>query len=280
MSLSKPLDTASTQTPTPHPTTRSGARRILLWDLPLRVFHWSLLAAVTTAIVSGKIGGDLMGIHAKAGLAIVGLVAFRLVWGLVGSTHSRFSHFLPTPARILAYVQGRWQGVGHNPLGALSVFGLLGVLAVQAGMGLFTNDDIAFLGPLASLVSESWQQKLTGYHHQLANLLFVLIGLHVLAIVFYARAKKDNLVKPMVTGWKETPLGESTRGGGPVVFGVSVALAALAVFAANGVFLSPDTPAAKDPAPDTSVTAKTADAAEPASAAASAGASQTTAPAW
>jgi len=275
MSLSQPHNAASAQTPEQRPADVQGTRRIRLWDLPLRLFHWSLLAAVTTAIVSGKIGGDLMGIHAKAGLAIVGLVVFRLVWGLVGSTHSRFSHFMPTPRSVFAYLQGRWKGVGHNPLGALSVFGLLGVLAVQAGFGLFTNDDIAFLGPLASLVSESWQQKLTGYHHQLANVLFVLIGLHVLAIGYYGHAKKDNLVKPMVTGWKDTPHGESTQGGGPVAFLLAAGLAALAVLAANGVFL----PAEGSVSPASSSDKAPTDA-EPTPASPSASAGSQAAPSW
>ncbi|WP_085316602.1 cytochrome b/b6 domain-containing protein [Derxia lacustris] len=215
--------------------------RVQVWDLPLRVFHWSLVLAVAVALVTGELGGSLMEIHAKAGLTIVGLVAFRLTWGLVGSTHARFLRFAPTPARLRAYLQGRWHGVGHNPLGAFSVFALLGLLAVQATTGLFGNDDITFTGPLFELVEESFAGKLTTLHKQLANLLIGLVVLHLAAIVFYARVKRRNLVKPMVTGWTEVrasaaeaePLPDR-RGGGPLAFVLALAVALGAVWVANG----------------------------------------------
>jgi cytochrome b len=177
--------------------------RVQVWDLPVRIFHWSLVAAVSTAIISGEIGGDLMPLHGKAGLAIVGLVTFRLVWGVVGTTHARFLSFLPTPSRVMAHLRGRWQGHGHNPLGALSVLALLGLLALQAGTGLFANDEIAFTGPLSPLVNEALALRLTGWHQLLANLLLGLIALHVVAIFFYQRIKKHKLIEPMVTGWKD-----------------------------------------------------------------------------
>jgi len=176
---------------------------IQLWDLPTRLFHWLLVAAVCTAIASGLVGGNWMEVHGKAGLAICGLLVFRLVWGFIGNHHARFSSFVPTPARLLAYLKGNWQGIGHNPLGALSVLTLLGLLSLQVGTGLLSNDEISFTGPLASLVSESLSLRLTGLHHLLANVLFVLLGLHVLAILFHTLIKKDNLVKPMLFGRKQ-----------------------------------------------------------------------------
>lgn len=197
-----PHDNAS-QPAAPVPAQALETIRIRLWDLPVRIFHWSLLAAVGTAIVTGQLGGDWMGVHGKAGLAIVALVAFRLAWGFLGSTYARFATFVPTPGQLRAYLQGRWRGAGHNPLGALSVLALLGLLALQAGTGLFTNDDIAFTGPLAELVSETLSHQLTNWHHQLATALYALLVLHVVAIVFHERVKKDKLVKPMVTGWKD-----------------------------------------------------------------------------
>lgn len=210
--------------------------RIKLWDLPTRLFHWSLVLAVSVAVVTGELGGDWMDIHGKAGLTIVGLVTFRVVWGFIGSTHARFLSFLPTPGKVLAYLKGRWQGVGHNPLGALSVFALLGLLAVQAGTGLFTNDDIAFTGPLNVLVDEALAGRLTGWHRQLANVLLGLLALHIVAIFFYVRFKKDKLIKPMVTGWKEVPQGasKSATRGGPVALVVALAAAAGAVYVASG----------------------------------------------
>jgi cytochrome b len=181
--------------------------RIAVWDLPTRVFHWSLVLAVTVAIVTGLIGGDWMRVHGNAGIAIVGLLGFRLVWGIAGAAHARFAGFAPTPARLRAYLGGRWQGHGHNPLGALSVFALLSLLAVQTGTGLVGNDEIAFQGPLAQLVDETRSLQLTGLHQQLAYVLMGFIGLHVLAIVAYLIVRKTDLVRPMVTGWK--PAGDA-----------------------------------------------------------------------
>lgn len=223
--------------PAPQRPASAARVRIRLWDLPTRLFHWSLVAAVLVAVVTGQIGGDWMRVHGRAGLAIVGLVVFRLIWGFVGATHARFASFAPTPRKIGAYLKGRWQGVGHNPLGALSVLVLLGLLALQSGSGLFSNDDISFSGPLAALVSDALSSRLTALHHRLADVLLILIGLHVLAILFYAWFKKDNLVKPMVTGYKEVESGESTRKGGWMAFAIAVVAALAAVYLASGASL-------------------------------------------
>lgn len=211
-------------------------RRILVWDLPVRVFHWSLVAAVTVAVVSGEIGGDWMALHGKAGLAILGLVAFRLAWGVAGSRHARFVNFVPTIASLRAYVGGRWKGHGHNPLGALSVFALLGLLAAQACTGLFGTDEISFNGPLFALVEESLANRLTGLHQQLAYVLLAVLALHIVAILAYLFIKKDNLVKPMVTGWKEVAAdaGASATNGGWRALTLSIAFAVAVVAYASG----------------------------------------------
>ena len=99
---------------------------IRLWDLPTRLFHWLLAALVTAAFVTGLTGGNAMVWHGRLGLLILGLLTFRLVWGLVGSTYARFVQFVPGPKTMLTYLRGGWQGMGHNPLGALSVLALLG----------------------------------------------------------------------------------------------------------------------------------------------------------
>jgi cytochrome b len=238
-------------------TAAPGVTRIRLWDLPVRIFHWSLVIAVLVAFVTAKLGGDWMDWHGRAGLAIVGLVSFRIVWGVVGSTHARFLSFAPTPKRLRAYLAGRWHGIGHNPLGALSVFGLLGLLAVQAGTGLFSNDDIAFDGPLSGLVAKSRSDSLTGLHHQLSNVLLVLLGLHILAIAFYLLVKKHNLVKPMVTGWKHAQgrhaAHHEARGGSPVGLAIALLVAVAAVYAASGKLLherhAPATPPSSSATP-------------------------------
>jgi cytochrome b len=183
--------------------TNPSTTRIALWDLPVRIFHWSFVLAVITAIVSVQIGGEWMELHEQAGIVTIGLIAFRIVWGLFGSTYARFTHFFPTPARIKAYLTGTWTGLGHNPIGAFSVFALLGLLATQAVTGLFSNDDITFEGPWSGRISKELSDSITGFHHELSEVIYIFLGLHVAAILFYRLVKKNNLVKPMITGWKD-----------------------------------------------------------------------------
>lgn len=220
--------------------------RIRLWDLPTRFFHWTLVLCVVGAIISGQVGGGLIDLHGKLGLAIVGLIVFRLAWGIVGSTYARFAQFFPTPARLKAYLRGQWQGEGHNPLGALAVLGLLGLLAVQVATGLFSNDDIAFVGPLYGLVGKDLSNRLTGIHHLASNLLIGLVVLHVAAIVFYGHARKQKLLKPMITGWKEGH-GESAKGGGLLALLAALLIASGAVYGASGAWL-PEPPPPPPPA--------------------------------
>ena len=216
----------------------AGTRRILVWDLPLRVFHWSLVAAVTAAIVTGELGGAWMPWHGRAGLLIVGLLVFRIVWGVLGSATSRFAHFAPSPARLVAYLRGRWRGVGHNPLGALSVFALLALLAAQVATGLFGNDDIAFAGPLNHLVGDASGARATGWHRLLADGLFVLLALHLGAIAFHALVKRHRLIRPMITGHLDVEadraLPRPVRGVGRFGLLAGVVLAAAVVLAIAG----------------------------------------------
>jgi cytochrome b len=225
---------------------RRPGNRVRVWDLPTRLFHWSLVALVIAAFVTGEIGGNAMIWHGRAGIAILGLVVFRLVWGFIGSTYSRFTRFVRGPGAIRAYLRGEWQGLGHNPIGALSVLGLLALVGFQATTGLVANDDIAFSGPLISLVSEELSSRLTGWHHLGKNLMMMLVALHVGAIAFYLRIKKHNLLKPMIVGWSEGK-GEDARGGGIIAFLVAIVIACVAVAAASGAFLPPP-PAVSAPA--------------------------------
>jgi len=224
-------------------------QRIRLWDLPIRLFHWLLVVAVIAAVVSGQLGGSLIDLHGKIGLAIVGLIAFRLVWGFAGSTYARFAQFFPTPAKIRGYLKGEWRGLGHNPLGGLSVFSLIFLLTVQVTSGLFANDDIAFVGPLFELIDKSLSDRLSGIHHLFSNVLIALVVLHVGAVIFHGHFKKDNLVKPMLTGWKEGATGEPARGGGIIALVVALVIAGLAVYGASGIWLPepPPPPAVETP---------------------------------
>lgn len=179
---------------------------VRIWDLPTRLFHWLLAVSVIGLIVTAKVGGDAMNWHFRLGYVVFALLLFRLMWGFVGGRWSRFASFFPTPARLGRYLRGQARPedhAGHNPLGAFSVLAMLLVLAAQVGTGLFSDDDIAFAGPLTGLVAGSTVRAASSYHKDVGQLLVIgLVVLHLLAIAFYFFAKRKNLVRPMVTGDK------------------------------------------------------------------------------
>jgi cytochrome b len=219
---------------------------ILVWDLPLRLFHWLLLLAVSGALISVQLGW--MQWHGRFGLAVLGLLTFRIVWGLVGSTHARFWNFVPGPRRLLAYLQGRHQPIGHNPLGALSVLAMLGVLLFQASSGLFATDDIAFSGPLRRAVDSSTSTLLTSWHMRMEWVIYGLIALHIAAVLFHVLIRKENLIRPMITGSKPVAeaSGESAQGGGWIAFLIALAVTGLVLWIADGALLAEPPPPPAD----------------------------------
>jgi cytochrome b len=179
--------------------------KLRVWDLPTRLFHWSLAALVLALAISGQIGA--MTWHFRFGYAVFTLLLFRVVWGLVGGHWSRFASFIYAPSTIVAYLKGQGKPaheIGHNPLGAFSVFGLLGFLSFQVASGLFADDEIANAGPLTKFISNAWVSDLTWYHKAVGKwVLLAMVLLHIAAIIFYLRAKKHNLILPMLHGDKE-----------------------------------------------------------------------------
>ncbi len=186
-------------------------RPVRVWDLPTRVFHWSLALLVITSVVTVNVGGNAMTWHFRAGYAVIALLGFRLVWGLIGGRWSRFASFIYAPGTVLRYLRGDHRAgdhfeVGHNPLGSLSVFGLLAVLLLQVSTGLFADDEIANSGPLVRFVSGDTSSLATQWHADIgAVIIYVLVGLHVAAIVFYRWRKRLDLVTPMLKGDKLLP---------------------------------------------------------------------------
>ena len=184
---------------------------IRVWDLPTRIFHWLLAAAVVGLVITANVGGNWMNWHLRLGYAVLTLLLFRLVWGFVGGHWSRFGSFLYAPSSVLAYLRGRAKPehrVGHTPLGALSVFALLLILLAQVATGLMSDDEISFFGPLVRFVSGDTVALATGYHKNVGKFIVIaLVVLHVGAIVFYKWVKKDNLARPMVLGDKQMALG-------------------------------------------------------------------------
>lgn len=185
---------------------------IRVWDLPIRLFHWLLVLCIVGSFVSVNIGGNAIQWHAYFGYSILCLLIFRIIWGLVGTTHARFISFFPTKKAILDYLSGSGPRVlGHNPVGALSVFALLFVLCVQVTTGLFVDDEIAFQGPLAKYVSSSASSFLSQIHEGNQVVILTLIAIHIAAIWFYKKFKGENLIKPMISGDKEIDPSEEAK---------------------------------------------------------------------
>lgn len=185
---------------------------IRVWDLPIRLFHWLLVLCIIGSFISVNIGGNAIQWHAYFGYSILCLLIFRIIWGFIGSTRARFVSFFPSKKAILAYLQGSSPRVlGHNPVGALSVFALLFVLCVQVTTGLFVDDEIAFQGPLAKYVSSSVSSFLSQIHEGNQVVIYTLIAIHVTAIWFYKKFKGENLIKPMISGDKEIDPSEEAK---------------------------------------------------------------------
>ncbi len=195
--------------PSADPSLPPATRPIPVWDLPIRLFHWAVVGSVVFNVYAGKTGGLWqMDWHLLVGYAVLTLILFRLAWGFVGGRHARFSGFVRGPQVIRAYLRGEWSGPGHNPLGALSVLAMLATLGLLAASGLFANDDIFTEGPLAGLVGKTWSNRLSIVHDWAGNTLFVLIGAHLAAVVYY-RLRGEDLVTPMITGVKRVADGKS-----------------------------------------------------------------------
>ena len=145
--------------------------------------------------------------HIWSGCAILTLLIFRILWGFVGSSTARFASFVRGPRAIAEHWRGKWIGIGHNPLGALSVLALLVALAVQVGLGLIAEDeDGIYTGPLAQLVSTDTSDKARDFHELWFNVILGLIALHLVAILFY-RIRGRKLTLPMITGRAEVEPG-------------------------------------------------------------------------
>ena len=221
----------------PTDATPPNTRPVRVWDLPTRLFHWLLAVAVLSLVVTGKVGGDAITWHFRLGYLVMGLLLFRIVWGLVGGHWSRFASFVRPPSTVLRYLRGQTRpdehlDVGHNPLGAGSVLAMLLLMAVQVGTGLVADDEIANQGPLNRFVSGATALSATAWHKDFGQIiLIVLVVLHVAAMVFYRLKKGKDLVRPMLSGDKLLPPGVPASADtiGTRLLAVAVAAAAAAL---------------------------------------------------
>jgi len=185
------------------------SKTVKIWDVPVRIFHWSLVTLFIAAYVTNLLGPNYFNYHLWAGYGIIVLVVFRILWGFVGTYHARFFNFVRTPVATTKYALSVLKKkdvhyLGHNPLGAVMVVALLLAILVQAVTGLFSNDEIINLGPLYGYINDELSLKLTSIHRQLFYWIAGAIFLHIAAVLFHVWFKRDNIVKAMFTGKKNT----------------------------------------------------------------------------
>lgn len=184
--------------------TSETSDQVRIWDLPTRLFHWSLAACAIALLITAKVGGDAMVWHARLGYCTAALLLFRLSWGWLGGHWSRFANFPPAPRAAWRYLRGEGgSSGGHNPLGALSVYAMLLFLVAQVASGLFSENKDDFSGPLAILVSNATVHLMTAYHQNVGQwILVALVLLHIGVVLYYLVQRKDNLIRPMLSGDK------------------------------------------------------------------------------
>ncbi|MDR3391807.1 MAG: cytochrome b/b6 domain-containing protein [Sulfuriferula sp.] len=187
----------------------STNQSIKIWDLPTRLFHWSLVICFAVSWASADLF-DAMQVHFYAGYVMLTLVLFRLAWGVLGSSTARFSQFLSGLRAVSAYSKTLFKPrpgdyIGHNPLGGWAVILMLGLLAFQAVTGLFSNDDLLASGPLAHLISGDLSDTISDIHHEAFDYLLAIAGIHIAAVLFYRFYKRSNLIITMITGYKTLP---------------------------------------------------------------------------
>lgn len=175
--------------------------RIRIWDAPTRLFHWVLAALIGFSWWSAE--AEEFDLHIWSGLAVMSLLIFRLLWGFFGSSTARFANFVRGPKAVLAHLKDirGWRPIGHAPLGALSVLILLGAVAIQVGLGLFSIDhDGLYEGPLANLVSLDLSEQIADLHEDWFNVILILVVVHIAAILFYRLVLGMKLTSAMITG--------------------------------------------------------------------------------
>jgi cytochrome b len=209
--MSEATDGATVGTVTP-PT---DAAPVPVWDWPVRVVHWAMVFCVVSLVITGLRKGDAMPWHMWFGETLLALVLFRILWGFVGSGNARFGSFVRGPRAAISYVRSRLNPpheihVTHNPIGGWMVVALLVAMLVQASLGLYTNDDILWDGPLAQSVTKETSDLLASIHRRFAWVVVGLAVLHIVAVFAYLFAFRENLIVPMVVGSKRVPAGVAT----------------------------------------------------------------------
>lgn len=207
---------------------------VRIWDVPTRLFHWFLVLCIVGLVITGEVGGEAMVWHFRLGYAVLTLLGFRVLWGLVGGHWSRWWRLPLRLSSMRRYLQGQaplTHTAGHNPLGSWSVLGLLTLSGLQVVTGLLSEDDVGNAGPLSVLISNAWVSTITHWHKDPGKaLLLVLVGLHVAAIVWYRLRHQEDLVRPMLHGYKVLPEPVPASRDGVVTWLLALVCLALSAF--------------------------------------------------
>lgn len=182
--------------------------QVLVWDWPVRLFHWLIVGLFTGLIVTGKSEGDYLQWHFYMGYGLSAVVIARILYGFWGSNFARFQQFLYHPIEVLSHAKDLLLGkgkdyIGHNPVGGVMVVVLLLMLTMQWLSGLFTSDDIFWFGPFNELGSQSWNSQMASLHHQLPDILLILVALHIVAVLYHELRFKERLIAAMLHGKKK-----------------------------------------------------------------------------
>lgn len=220
-------------------STQISERKVRVWDLPTRLFHWSLLALVLIAWFTGEAEGAGAEIHRYAGEAIAGLIVFRVIWGFVGGEHARFSDFAAGPTKVAAHVRdlfsaGPKRHLGHNPLGGVAVFLLLATVSAVVVTGLFSGGEHN-AGPFAG----AWGLELSELHEALFRLIQALVVVHLLGVLVETLRTKDALVPAMITGSKRRREGEAGEHARPARIASLLVALATAIGVAGALMILP-----------------------------------------
>jgi cytochrome b len=211
-------------------------RKIRVWDVPVRIFHWALVLLIVSQITTVSIGGNAMEYHMLGGYSILTLVLFRIIWGVAGTRHARFVNFVRSPLAVVRYTLslhslGLQKYPGHNPPGGWSAIAMMASVLVQAVSGLFAEAEIITTGPLRKYVSDDVASAFDAIHETNALILLTLICIHMGAVLFYLAKKKENLIAPMFSGIKTSrdAGAESLRPGQGIVRALLILIACAAL---------------------------------------------------
>jgi cytochrome b len=219
-------------------TTARAPAGVRAWDLPTRLFKWSLAAAVIAAWLSTYLDDPAMNVHKWAGYVILTLVIYRIFWGVVGGSSARFSTFVRSPARAIEYLRSLRAGrakpyLGHNPAGGLMILALLLACAAQALVGLFASDGVLASGPFADAVGDQASGSVARLHSLVAYGILGLVLMHIAVNLFYQFVKRENLIGAMITGRKRAAAYQDARQaepGSPLVAALCLFVAGMIVY--------------------------------------------------